>query len=112
MEHNSNRSTDGEAIAKFLSKVDNFAKENDLEVAVFIKKGEAASIYSNVRDPEEAGSIITASIMHSLVENDTPETANKYIEVLIAAAAHTIETLKGLKQNVISKLFPKLNLKY
>ena len=49
--------------------------------------------------------------MHSLIESDTPETANNYMEVLIAAAAHTIESLKGLKQNVMNKIFPKLNFK-
>ena len=111
MEPSSNKSIDGEAVANFLKQVDHIAKENNLEASVFVKKGTAASIFSNVRDPEEAGSIITASIMHSLIESDTPETANNYIEVLIAAAAHTIESLKGLKQNVMNKIFPKLNFK-
>ena len=55
MEPNSNKSTDnGLVVAEFIRKVDELAHKSGIEVAVFAKKDPAGSLYSNVRDPEEA----------------------------------------------------------
>ena len=108
MEAPSKKNTDnGLVVAEFMRQVDELAHKSGIEVAIFAKKDPAGSLYSNVRDPEEAGSIITASILHSLTNADMPENANKFIEVFIVASAHTIEAMKGLKKDIIAKIFPK-----
>lgn len=107
MEVSSQKSTEGEQIGRFMAQVDKLAHEEGIEVAVFAKKNPAGSMYSNVVDPEEAGSIIAASILHALKEDDVPENAVRFIDVIIAAAGHTVEAIKELKKEIIHKTFNK-----
>lgn len=84
-----------------MQKVDELAHEAGIEIAIFAKTDHAGSMYSNIRDIEEAGSVIAAGIMHSLKDTEIPENASRFMDVIIAAAAHSIDAMKGLQNNII-----------
>jgi len=105
MDQKSINNIEGTKVAKFMKQVDELAKESNIEIAIFVKTEHAGSMFSNIRDVEEAGTVIAAGIMHSIISPDMPESASRFMDVIVSAAANTIDNLKDLKDRIINHAF-------
>lgn len=88
-----------------MREVDELSRKYGIEVALFAKKDPEGSMFSNIKNVEEAGVIIAAAIMHSLTNVKVPDNAMKFMDLVISAAGHTVTALKGIQKDITKQFF-------
>ena len=84
-----------------MKRVHDLAKEQGIRIALFAQDEENSSMFSNVQNVEETGTLIAGAILKSMNDEDIPESAERFVDVIVSAGAHTVEALKGIKEKLI-----------